>query len=225
MKKRGMSGVVTTLVIILISLVAIGVIWVVVSAIIKAGSSDVTLDGLITDLKITNAFESASSITVLITRKSGNDPISKILFLLSNGTFTENVTKSVSGLSTLISKSFTVTPLVLNSSEIVTVSIVPIFSRGGKDFVDSKIADIYTINHDSVGTDEEDPNLPPVDVCVANCPDGGSCGDSDGCGGKCDWETCGEGMNCMLGACVADPIPCVPEDKLTTCGTWICGSK
>ena len=52
MQKRGLSTVITTLIMILLVLVAIGIIWVVVRGIIEKNSEQITINPLINNFKI-----------------------------------------------------------------------------------------------------------------------------------------------------------------------------
>jgi len=55
MKKRGLSAVVTTLLIILLVFVAVGIVWVVVRNVIEGGLEDVNLGAFTTSFDIKSA--------------------------------------------------------------------------------------------------------------------------------------------------------------------------
>lgn len=215
-----MSGVVTTLVIILISLVAIGIIWVVVSSIIKSNTRDIStsVGGLTTALEITNAYEQGVNIFVSIMKKSGDQEIGKVMFILSNSTNDEQITLNVNGKwNKLSTQSFTIIPVKFTPSQVETVSIVPVYVYGGDETI-GEIADIFTLSHGSEGGSGG--GLPG---CTPDCA-GRVCGADDGCGGLCDQETCETGKTCERGVCVVGEA-CVPEDPSITCGTRVCGSR
>ena len=54
MQKRGLSTVVTTLILILLVLVAIGIVWVVIKNVLSEGAEEVSLDKFTVDLEIKN---------------------------------------------------------------------------------------------------------------------------------------------------------------------------
>jgi hypothetical protein len=221
MEKRGMSGIVITLVIILLSLVAIGILWVVVSAILKSNSKDISnsIGSFTTELEITAAYEQSGNIVVSIMRRAGDSDIAEMMFLFSDGIDTEDITMEVPGnFGKLSSKTFTVVPVEFSAADIATVSIVPLYDNGNEN-VPGEVADIANVNHGSVGGGD-----PIIPGCTPICT-GLDCGADDGCGGLCDQETCGENATCESGVCVAAEEPCVPEDAATTCGTWVCGSR
>ena len=64
--KRGLSAVVIALIIILLSLVAVGAVWVVVKNIISGGVKEMDLGKFTIDLDITNAYEQRGNITVIV---------------------------------------------------------------------------------------------------------------------------------------------------------------
>ena len=70
--RRGLSAIVTTLLIILLSLVAISAVWVVISNVISEGSEDINLGRFTLDLAIKSAYVEGSSIGVKIRRSVGN---------------------------------------------------------------------------------------------------------------------------------------------------------
>ena len=96
--KRGLSEVVTTLIIILLVLVAIGIIWVVVSNILQTGTQQTEINAkcLQIDLRATAATcDGVSLCNVTYHRGQGGDAIDGIKIVLGNGQNSE--TTDVSG--------------------------------------------------------------------------------------------------------------------------------
>jgi len=68
--KRGMDDVVTTLLIILLTVVAISVIWIVVRDIIQKGSKDIELGKFTLDLGIESVSIGEDNVTVVVVRRN-----------------------------------------------------------------------------------------------------------------------------------------------------------
>ena len=85
--RRGLSAVVTTLIIILLSLVAIGIIWVVVNNVLEGGAETTEIGAkcLQVDIKATAASCNAGNCNVTYNRKSGGDAIDGIKIVMSDG--------------------------------------------------------------------------------------------------------------------------------------------
>ncbi len=85
MNKRGLSGVVTSLILILLVLVAVGIVWVVVKNIISEGSEQVSLGMFTVDLEIKNVKVNEGGVDVKVERKTVS-----IVKLLNNLLLLEN---------------------------------------------------------------------------------------------------------------------------------------
>ncbi|MEK6828732.1 MAG: archaellin/type IV pilin N-terminal domain-containing protein [Nanoarchaeota archaeon] len=95
--KRGLSEVVTTLIIILLVLVAIGIVWAVVSNILQTGSeqTEISAKCLQVGVKATAASCTAGACSVTYKRSAGGDDIDGVVIILSNGQ--DSVQKDVAG--------------------------------------------------------------------------------------------------------------------------------
>jgi hypothetical protein len=88
-QKKGLSTVVTTLIIILLVLVAVGIIWIVVRGVIEEGTGgiDYSVKCLEVDVKATNvSCSSSSSCDIVLTRKAGGDAIDGVMLVFYNTT-------------------------------------------------------------------------------------------------------------------------------------------
>jgi len=97
---KGLSSVVTTLIIILLSLVAIGIIWVVVNNVLEGGAETTEIGAkcLQVDVRATAASCDASgNCNVTYNRRSGGDAVDGIKIVLSDGqeSFTHDVPENV----------------------------------------------------------------------------------------------------------------------------------
>jgi len=87
--KRGLSAVVTTLLIILLVLVAVGIIWVVVRGVVETGTEqiDVSARCLSVDIRATEVIETSAGVyDVTLMRRSGGDDIDGVVVNVFNDT-------------------------------------------------------------------------------------------------------------------------------------------
>ena len=149
--RRGLSMVVTSLIIILLVLVAIGIIWVVVQNIISEGSEQVSLGQFTIDLEIKKVTITdditLSQIDVVVKRNPGEGELMGVNFIVEGNDVAEvypiNLEDAGLTLGELGQNTF---PLDLtgtsfgSASEIEKVSIAPILiTSGGNEFVGSEI--------------------------------------------------------------------------------------
>jgi hypothetical protein len=221
--KFGLSTIVISLILILLSLVAIGVVWFVVNGILGDASNEIGLEQLTISMEITNAYEYNGNISVSLKRNVGKGEIVKIVFVFSDGENSETYT-SENSLVELQSRRFNIPILELNSTNIKEVSVAAMFERNGEENL-GDILDTYTITKSYTGSTppyEDDGNggtNPPAN-CTANCTSL-VCGPDPVCGTSCG--TCGTGLICSNGMCVSSS--CVPDSNATTCGSSNCGTK
>ena len=88
MKKRGMSAVITTLIIILLVIVALGIIWVVIRNVIQGSVSQVELAQKCreVDLTVKNVVADGENYDITLSRTGGGENSTGVKFVLSNGT-------------------------------------------------------------------------------------------------------------------------------------------
>ena len=130
MNKKGMSQIVTTLIIIVLVLVAIGVVWGVVSKLISDSSEEVSLGKFTINLDAQNAYKDGNgNVVVNLKRLAGKGDLTKIKFVLSDGKNSESFELEVT-LEELEQGSFTLTPLELDIGSITSIEIAPIYKSG-----------------------------------------------------------------------------------------------
>ncbi|HLC78531.1 MAG TPA: hypothetical protein VJH92_05385 [Candidatus Nanoarchaeia archaeon] len=96
--KRGLSTVVTTLIIILLVLVAIGIIWVVIRGVIEGGTqtADYAVKCLAVDVRTTALSCNTSSFcNVTLMRNAGGEPIAGVKMIFYNTTTSTSSTAVV----------------------------------------------------------------------------------------------------------------------------------
>mgnify|MGYP001573405471 CR=1 FL=1 len=132
--KRGLSGVVTTLIIVLLVLVAIGVIWMVVRNVIDKGTEQIELGQFSLDLQIKKVQVQNGNVTVIVVRRNpGEGNFVGMNFVFSDGQNSETIRQNVS-LQELDEKTFTFTLTKISTSNLKTVSVAPIYElSSGKE--------------------------------------------------------------------------------------------
>jgi hypothetical protein len=203
-QKRGLSTIVVTLILIVLSLVAVGAIWVIVSGVIKTGSDNSDISGLTLNLKIVKAVSVGENLSVTVQRNPGKGQMSKIKFVISDGTNSEVVTRNAS-LEELASQTFNFPITQMSLSNIKSISIASVFLSDKGEETTGQISDIFSVSgvglngeYSGSGDNSNNPSL----TCTPSCT--------------------GTDV-CTNGVCV--PENCLPNSIITTCGTWACGSK
>jgi flagellin-like protein len=192
MKKRGLSAVITTVILILLIIVLVGIVWAVINNLIgdkieemEAGSTKVGLN-----IKYAKIYENTGNLTIRIEREIGEGDLSKVKIILSDGENTKSFEEEVEmdELDEII--------LVLDlDSEIkfTEVSVAPIIiTESGKEFL-----------RDITDTEEIDFE----EFCEAECEESWECGIDD-CGESCGGECSGSTPRCQNHICVE----CVNEN-------------
>lgn len=219
MNKRGISSIVATVLIILITVAAISMIWVFVLPMIKENVSiDTRADLSISTEGGYSVYDSSNhSICLQIDRGTDNTNLIAIEFIFSIEGDTSTVTLPTE-LKTNQKKTYCFDNV---SGNLESVSIAPVIVQGTTKKVGAVISQLNDLpkgDLSSFNADYYNLGLAGNSTeCVPNCESEGKVCGSDGCGGICG--TCGNG-NCQEGQCVE----CTPEcaDPSTVqCGTSI----
>ncbi len=229
-----MSAVVTTLIIILLTIVAIGIVWVVVKNIINKGSEEIALTSLTLDLDITRATVEDDTLSITVKRNPGEGDLTGINFVISDG-YNSVVVRRNTNLPELGIQTFTFTLSQLAVGPITSISIGPIFeTSSGKEIIGESLETKEYKAGEIGGGDPnyagppggdpggEDPGCTPTQTCANQ---GFNCGTfvDDLCGNTIGCSTCTGTDECINNICV--PEDCVEEDPLVTCAGFNCGSK
>ncbi len=225
---RGLSAVVTTLLIILLAIVAIGIVWAVVSNILDEGTEGITLDRFVTDISISSAYIEGSNVKVIVRRSPGGGDVSGIEFIFSDGFDSSNVRKTVS-IEESERKSFIFTSLEVGGIDSVEeVSVAPVFSETNQlgDITDTATISSTPPAGVEGGEGEGDPGTGTCGDGVVQSPNGELPSINELCdGSNLNSQTCGTlglgtgGLSCDSG-CQFDTSSCSEGTPSSCNGTW-----
>jgi len=145
--KKGLSTIVATLLIILLTLVAVGIIWVVVRNVIQSGSEQISLGKFTLNLEIKSVVVNVtnSSVSVKIKRNPGEGEISGLEFIVEDGASTE-VVEYNNSLVELEERTIILPLTVVNMNNIQKVSVAPVFMlESGKEVI-GDVKDDYIVS-------------------------------------------------------------------------------
>jgi len=146
MEKRGLSTIVVTLIIVLLSLVAIGVVWGVVNNLIKDNSSEVGISftQMTTDLQLTKVYEDQGNLSVEVKRNAGGGDLARVEFIIYSANDSEIIVKN-SSIQELNSERFSLALSKFNLSSVIRISVVPIFKLSDGSERPGDILDTYYV--------------------------------------------------------------------------------
>lgn len=133
--KRGLSTVVTTLIIILLVFIAVGIIWVVIRQVIQGGTESIDWSSKClavsvqsTQLTCAGGALASDNCTVTMLRGAGGDAIAgvKVVLTGTGGNFIYDHVGNIAPLATSTTPTITAT----NRANVTTVDIVPYFKDG-----------------------------------------------------------------------------------------------
>ena len=144
MNKRGLSGIVTTLLIIVVVFIAVGLVWVVIQNVINEGLDEVGLQGINNNIKVEQVVDNGDTLSVKVKRDKGDAQISKLKFVISEGGDSKTEVVEVSDFDALETKTLSVP----YKGIVKSIQVIPVFvdsdgnekdgSAGGKEFSDEE---------------------------------------------------------------------------------------
>lgn len=246
MQKRGLSSVVTTVIIIAITIVAILIVWGVVRSIMDTSTRQISLARITVDVQTDSANVNFTSgiATVRVTRNTGSGNVTGIKIMVDDGKTVEVFDRRFTMFNEGSSKTFTIN--LSESSELILydvekISVAPIILlESGDEIIGLQSKPITGLNAklnrtSTVGGDDQ-------------CSSDLMCGadnwvdDTQRCSqdttqvyqsyrtfkclvGICTDSadlllktTCAEGTTCYDGACVVRPANCTAQNVNETCG-------
>jgi len=144
--KKGLDAVVTTLIIILLALVAIGIIWVVIVNVINNSANQISLEKFSLGLNIKNAGVSGSDLVVNVKRTVGQGNLTGVRFVFYDGANSITIDREVP-LAQLEERNFIFTTAELgNVSLIQSVSVAPLFKSSNGESIPGDISETRQIS-------------------------------------------------------------------------------
>lgn len=225
MNKKGLSGVVTTLLIILLVLVSIGIIWVIVSAFINRGIAGITTEQFTLSLGIKSAKVNYTTgiATVRVARNAGEGELTAIKFIVEDSYNSEVFEESATDFPELAERTYY---LDLNTKprliipEVYKISIAPLYinSQTGLEATGGISDSVGDLNRGINITGTQEKPLTNETLCKLNS----DCGTDYWIN---DSETCNTDntrvlqfkriFSCVLGFCIATSEQLTKE----SCGT------
>ncbi len=208
----------TTLIIILLTIVALGIIWVVIKNIIDKGSDEIALTGLTLDLDITKAVREGDELSVTVRRNPGKGNLVGINFVISDGDNSVVVRRDTT-LSELGWETFIFDTNTLAVGKITSIAVAPIYKTSSGNEITGRALD--TVNYkDELGSGNPSYTGSPGGG-GGDGGNGGGGGDGGDGGEECD-PTCTVGEDCIEGVCVEECIPIQTcENQGFNCNTFI----
>ncbi len=150
--KRGMSTVVTTLIIILLTIVALGIIWVVVKNVLEKGEEEIDISKITVNLQIKKVLIEEGNLSIGVERQRGEGNLIGINFVFSDG-HNSVVIKRETNMNEFEMRSFEFVLSDLEIGDIKSIEIVPILElKSGKESTTSEPIDIITYEAGELGS-------------------------------------------------------------------------
>ncbi len=146
--QKGLSAIVATLIIILLVLVAVGIVWVVVNNVIQEGAEEIDLGKFTLDLEIKRVQIEDNNVTVVVVKRNpGEGNFIGMNFVFSDGINSEIIRENTV-FQELDEKSFRFTLTEISTTNLKTISVVPIFElSSGKESI-GNIADSFDVSEE-----------------------------------------------------------------------------
>lgn len=198
---------VSSLIIILLVLVAVSIFWVVIKNTVSKQTGEISLDNFKMDLVIERVLLYEESITVGVERGFGGGNLIGINFVIFDGNNSETF-EQTTNLGELGLETFILTPEDLEIGNIISVEIFPVFETSSEDGKIGNKLDSFDTTNLEIQASEEVMLRGGGDEDPAECTS-----DENVCSGF----TCGEAENGTCGT-----VSCGTCNDLQACGDNIC---
>jgi len=218
LNKKGLSMIVTTLIVILLVLVAIGIVWVVVKNLIQGGAEGIELSAKCLDTNIrTTAVDCGDPAACRVTFErtgSNNDAIAGVKLVFFNETENSGVIDEPGNIETLVKKTITVDSTLFAPNKIEITAYFKDTSGNEKPCsTTSSNIGVGSSGGEENGGEPCTPDLNPCGSWICGNVQNGTCGEI----------SCGicESGDCVDGVC----IECTPNCTDKECGSDGCGEN
>ena len=194
LKKRGLSTIVTTLLIILLSIVAIAVVWVVIANVVQSGTEQIALGQKCINVNFNSVsvlpvFGQAGSYSVTLSRGSGGDPIAGVKVTVFNAdNENSDILEFGSGLNVLETKTQTIITNIINANKF---DITPYFTDSSGNEQLCPQTKSFSLGSSVAAPTGEEPGEGDEPVCgngdqeLGEQCDDGNTNDDDNCSPTC----------------------------------------
>ncbi len=209
--RRGLSTIIVTLILIVISLVAVAIFWVVVRNLLQTGTEGIglgryTLSGNIKNVNLDN---STNNVSLTVERNPGQGEINGIEFIFSDGTDSE-VVKETASMKELESRKFYFHLTKLNVSNLKSISIAFLIKENDKETL-GDVVDKYNVGEGGGGGGTSGGACSSTTCSALGYECGawsnGSCSGTLNCGTCSGGQTCNATGSCQAGSC--SPSTCI----------------
>jgi len=203
MNKRGLSTLVVTILVISLSIIAIGIIWQVISGILSSSKEDADFNNLRLNMRISSVFIGTSYVSLKVSRLTGVGDIEGLKFVFYDGVRSESI-ENLTSLEELEERTFRFVLTDLQYSELKKVSVAPIIAlSSGKTRV-GNVLDTYTIksgNYNQTGNTGGDQICSELNPCPADSEGSSECNTTTG-NISSYWTV----FDCVFGECISDEV-------------------
>ncbi|MGY4884121.1 MAG: LamG domain-containing protein [Nanobdellota archaeon] len=210
---RGLSTIVATLLMILLTLVAVGIVWVIIKNVINQGTEEISLGKLTLDLEVKGVMINPTfpnNLSVKVKRNSGKGDMFGIKLIFYDGDTSEVIELMNYTLKELEERNIIINlSEISNSSNIQKVTIVPILRlESGKEVV-GNLNDEYEVPKTSVRSTP--PSCTPATCGTKQCGTwaNGTCSGTLVCGSYGGGCQSGYTCNTTTGQCVVSSTPSI----------------
>ena len=195
-KNKGLSTIVSTLLILLLVFVAVAILWVVVRNVISQGTEQVSLGKFTLDLKIEQVSinENSNSVSLKVKRNSGEGEFVGLKIIVSDDDNSDIFNENIS-LEVYEKKTFNLNLIEVNSSKIKKIEIVPIFQLSSGKQIVGDVKDTWEKSDSG--------NYYSGEIWTPECYNDSQCSDDKECvNSYCVLKNCESNSSCALTTCV-----------------------
>ena len=201
--KKGLSTIVITILVVSLALVAIGIVWQIISGILESSEEDTEFSQSRINMRLSSVFVEGSYVSLKVSRLTGPGDMRRVKFIFSDGRRSESVENTTS-LEELEEKTFLLVLTSLDYSELKTISVAPMIRLSSGEIRIGNILDTYTIRAGNYNQSRKELD---GQICneLISCP-----GDIEG-SSECDaltgniiiyWTV----FTCVFGSCITDEV-------------------